>query len=459
MHPMPEPQPSHLNERLARRDLAAIWHPCTQMKDHEWLPMIPIRSGSGVWLEDFAGHRYLDAISSWWVNLFGHANRRINAALRAQLERLEHVIFAGFTHEPAIELAESLIRIAPAGLTKCFFADNGSAAVEVAIKMSFHYWRNVGRTTKTRFVTLSGSYHGETLGALAVGNVELYRDIYRPLLMDVLTAPSPDCYGCEPGESWETHSLGKLRDLETLLQRHAHEIAGVIVEPLVQCAAGMRMYHPEYLKGLRTLCDRFEVHLIADEIAVGFGRTGTMFASEQAGIRPDLMCLSKGLTGGYLALSAVLTTNALYAAFYDEYIKLNAFLHSHSYTGNPLACAAAVASLKIFEEDDVLRRNITLARHMGDRARALADLSHVAEVRQHGMIVAVELASDKRARTPYDWRERRGLRVYRHALERGVLLRPIGNVIYFMPPYVVTPQEIDLMVDVARSGIEAATCA
>jgi adenosylmethionine-8-amino-7-oxononanoate aminotransferase len=250
-----------------------------------------------------------------------------------------------------------------------------------------------------------------------------------------------------------------LRDLESLLERHAHEVAAVIVEPLVQCAAGMRMYHAEYLKGLRTVCDRFAVHLIADEIAVGFGRTGTLFACEQAGIRPDIMCLSKGLTGGYLALSAVLTTEALYAAFYDEYVKLNAFLHSHSYTGNPLACAAAVASLAIFDEDDVIGRNVALARHMGERARELEELQHVAEVRQHGMIVAIEMARDKEARTPYDWRERRGLTVYRHALERGVLLRPIGNVIYFMPPYVVTPDEIDLMVDVARSGIKAATCA
>jgi adenosylmethionine-8-amino-7-oxononanoate aminotransferase len=455
---MPESPFTVSSNTLARRDLAAIWHPCTQMKDHEWLPMIPIRSGSGAWLEDFAGKRYLDAISSWWVNLFGHANPRINAALTRQLGRLEHVIFAGFTHEPAVELAEALLRIAPAGLTRCFFADNGSAAVEVAIKMSFHYWRNVGRPAKKRFVTLTGSYHGETLGALAVGNVELYREIYQPLLMDVLTVPSPDCFERERGESWEAHSTRRFQALERLLIERSEEIAAVIVEPLVQCAGGMRMYHSAYLKLLRTACDRHDVHLIADEIAVGFGRTGTMFACEQAAVRPDLMCLSKGLTGGYLPLSAVLATEALYQAFYDEYTKLNAFLHSHSYTGNPLACTAALASLSIFAEDHTLERNAGLARRLGERARALEELNHVAEVRQHGMIVAVEMTRDKARRASYDWRERRGLRVYRHALERGVLLRPIGNVVYFMPPYVVSPEEIDLMVETARSGIEAATC-
>jgi adenosylmethionine-8-amino-7-oxononanoate aminotransferase len=455
---MPETPPTARNSALIRRDLATIWHPCTQMKDHEWLPMIPIRRGSGAWIEDFDGNRYLDAISSWWVNLFGHSNPRINAALRTQLERLEHVIFAGFTHEPAIELAEALLKIAPTGLTRCFFADNGSAAVEVALKMSFHYWRNVGRPAKKRFVTLAGSYHGETLGALAVGNVELYREIYRPLLMEVFTVPSPDAFDRERGDSPEAHARHRFAALERLLEERGSEIAAVIVEPLVQCAAGMRMYHPEYLKLLRDACDRHEVHLIADEIAVGFGRTGTMFACEQAAIRPDLMCLSKGLTGGYLPLSAVLATEALYRAFYDEYTRLNAFLHSHSYTGNPLACAAALASLRIFDEDDVLRRNLPLAEHLGQRARTLEELDHVAEVRQCGMIVAAEMVRDKDSRAPYDWRERRGLNVYRHALQQGVLLRPIGNVIYFMPPYIVTTSDIDRMVEVARSSIEAATC-
>ena len=448
------------NAPWIERDLKHVWHPCTQMKDHEReLPLIPIRRGQGAWLEDFAGKRYLDAVSSWWVTLFGHANPRINAAVRAQLGELEQVILAGFTHEPVIALSEALTAVAPEGLTRCFYADNGSSAIEVAVKMSFHYWRNTtGTTTKKRFITLSGSYHGETLGALAVGNVELYKEIYQPLLMDVITVRSPDCFEREPGESWEAHSRRRFADMEAALARHAHETCAVILEPLVQCAAGMRMYDPVYLKLLREACDRHGVHLIADEIAVGFGRTGTLFACEQAGIRPDFMCLSKGLTGGYLPLSAVLTTEGVYAAFYDEYVKLNAFLHSHSFTGNPLACAAALSSLKIFGEDNTLERNRALGAHLEARARTLEDHPHVAEVRRRGMICAIELAKDKAQRTPYAWQERRGLIIYRHALARGVLLRPIGTVVYFMPPYVVTPEEIDLMVDVAREGIELATC-
>ncbi|HYK99834.1 MAG TPA: adenosylmethionine--8-amino-7-oxononanoate transaminase [Steroidobacteraceae bacterium] len=447
------------NASLVTRDLAHVWHPCTQMKDHEHLPPIPIRRGSGAWLEDYAGRRYLDAVSSWWVNLFGHANPRINAAVRAQLEQLEQVILAGFTHEPVIALSEELAALAPPGLSRCFYADNGSSAVEVAVKMSFHYWRNVGRPGKRRFITLSNSYHGETLGALAVGNVGLYKEIYRPLLMDVITVPSPDCYERAAGVDWAEHSRAQFAHMEAALGRHADEAAAVIVEPLVQCAGGMRMYDPVYLSLLRTACDRHAVHLIADEIAVGFGRTGTLFACEQAHIRPDFMCLSKGLTGGYLPLSTVMTTEPIYAAFYDEYVKLNAFLHSHSFTGNPLACAAARTSLAIFREDGTLERNRALAAHLGARARELEDHPHVAEVRQRGMIVAIEMVRDKASRAPYPWQERRGLTVYTHALERGVLLRPVGNVVYFMPPYVITPAEIDLMVDVAREGLELATCA
>jgi adenosylmethionine-8-amino-7-oxononanoate aminotransferase len=445
------------NSSLATRDLAVLWHPCTQMKDHERLPLIPIRRGQGVWLEDFEGNRYLDAISSWWVNLFGHAHPYINEALKQQLDELEHVLLAGFTHEPAVRLAERLARLVPPGLTRCFYADNGSAAVEVALKMSFHYWRNLGVHQKTRFITLENSYHGETLGALAVGNVALYRETYGPLLMEVITAPSPDCYQREPGESWEEYSERRFDDMERLLARHAGEVCAVIVEPLVQCAGSMRMYHPVYLRLLRDACDRYGVHLIADEIAVGFGRTGTLFACEQAGITPDFLCLSKGLTGGYLPLSAVLTREPIYAAFYDEYARLKAFLHSHSYTGNPLACRAALASLDLFEQSDVLQNNRVLATELADAARRFTEHPQVAEVRQTGMILAIEMAKDKTTREPYPGEERRGLRVYRHALGRGVLLRPLGNVIYFMPPYVITPEQIRMLAEVAWEGVQQAT--
>ncbi len=441
------------NQSWVERDLKHVWHPCTQMKNHETLPMIPLRSGSGVWLEDYSGRRYVDGISSWWVNLFGHANPRINAAVREQLERLEHAIFAGFTHQPAVTLAEQLTRIAPAGLSRCFFADNGSAAIEVAIKMSFHFWRNSGQSRKTRFITLANSYHGETLGALAVGNVELYKSIYRPLLMDVITVPSPDSFAREPGASEAQHAEKMFAHMETALARHHDEVAAVIVEPLVQCAGGMRMYDARYLTLLREACDRHDVHLIADEIAVGFGRTGTMFACEQAGIRPDYLCLSKGLTGGYLPLSVVMTTEAVYAAFYDEYVQLNAFLHSHSYTGNPLACAAANATLAIFREQPVLERNRETARRMAASVEHLRDHPNVAEIRQRGMILAIELVKDRATRTPYPWQERRGLRIHRHALEHGALLRPLGTTLYFMPPYVIEQDEIELLARVATEGI------
>jgi adenosylmethionine-8-amino-7-oxononanoate aminotransferase len=444
------------NQSLAERDLSVLWHPCTQMKDHENLPIIPIKKGQGVWLEDIEGNRYLDAISSWWVNLFGHANPHINAALKDQLDNLEQVIFAGFTHEPAIQLAEALVSISPDGLTRCFYADNGSAAVEVALKMSFHYWRNKGQTQKTKFITLENSYHGETLGALAVGNVALYKETYAPLLMNVITVPGPDCYYREPGESWAEYSIRRFALMEQVLQDHAETACAVIIEPLVQCAGSMRMYDPVYLKLLRAACDKYNVHLIVDEIAVGFGRTGTLFACEQAAISPDFMCLSKGLTGGYLPLSAVLTTHQVYQAFYDDYQKLTAFLHSHSYTGNVLACRAGLATLEIFQQQPILENNKRLATFMSKIAARFNEHPHVAEVRQTGMIVAIEMVKKKDTREPYPWQERRGQRVYQYALSRGVLLRPLGNVIYFMPPYIITEEQLLMLVKVAWDGIQSA---
>jgi adenosylmethionine---8-amino-7-oxononanoate aminotransferase len=444
------------NADMAARDLAVVWHPCTQMHDHERLPVVPVARGEGAWLHDFDGRRYFDGISSWWVNLFGHANPRMIAALRAQLARLEHVLLAGFTHAPVVELSEALVASAPAGLVRCFYAENGSAAVEIAVKMSFHYWQNLGRRRKRRFVTLTNSYHGETLGALAVGDAELYKKTYEPLLMDVITVPSPDCHLRERGESWESHSRRMFAAMEQTLDAHADEVAAVIVEPLVQCAGSMRMYHPGWLAMLRESCDRHDVLLIADEIAVGFGRTGTMFACEQAGVRPDFLCLSKGLTGGYLPLSVVLTTEPVYRAFYDDYTKLTGFLHSHSYTGNPLACAAALETLAIFRDENVIVRNRALSARIAAAIAPLQDHPHVAEVRQTGMIAAIEFVRDKSSGERFDWRERRGLAAYQYALAEGALLRPIGNVVYLMPPYVVTPDEVDWLAKVARGAVDAA---
>jgi adenosylmethionine-8-amino-7-oxononanoate aminotransferase len=444
------------NRTLSQRDLAVLWHPCTQMRDHEAFPPIPIRRGEGIWLEDYDGHRYIDAISSWWVNLFGHANPRINAAIAHQLGQLEHVILAGFTHEPAVQLSERLVALAPPGLRHCFYASDGSSTVEAALKMSFHYWRNRGQNRR-RFISLTNSYHGETLGALAVGDVALYRETYEPLLLKPIAVRSPDCYFREAGETCADYSRRLFAEMEETLARHAHETCAVIVEPLVQCAGSMRMYDPVYLELLRAACTRHHVHLIADEIAVGFGRTGTLFACEQAGITPDLLCLGKGLTGGYLPLSVCLATDDIYQAFYADYAALKAFLHSHSYTGNPLACAAALASLDIFGKDDVLNRNRALAAHMARAVAPLADDPHVAEVRQRGMIVAIEMVRDKASRAPYPWQERRGRTVYQYGLANQALLRPLGDVVYLMPPYVIREEEIDQVARVAHTGIMRAT--
>lgn len=440
---------------LSARDLRVLWHPSTQMQDHEQHPPVAIRRGRGSWLEDFEGHRYLDGISSWWVNLFGHANPRINAAITAQLEVLEHVLLAGFTHEPVITLSERLVRLAPPGLTRCFYAESGSAAIEIALKMSLHYWRNEGQPGRTRFVSLKHAYHGETIGALALCDVGLYRAPYESLLPSWPKAESPAGSG-SPDDAAQSERAAE--DLERLLLADAGAISAVVVEPLVQCAGGMRMYPAQYLSRVRELCSQYRVHMIADEIAVGFGRTGTLFGCEQAHVTPDFLCVGKGLTGGYLPLSACLTTDTVYRAFYGGGAA-RAFLHSHSYTGNPLACAAAVATLSIFEEDDVLTRNRALAAHLARRLHDLKAHPHVSHVRQTGLIAALDLVAHKESRTPYPADERRGRRACERALTRGALLRPLGNVLYLMPPYVITPNEIDQLVDALADGIDYATAA
>jgi adenosylmethionine-8-amino-7-oxononanoate aminotransferase len=452
------------NAHWRERDLAVLWHPCTQMRDHAdtpgaspTIPLLPIRSAEGAWLTDMDGTRYLDAISSWWTCLFGHRDPRLVAALKRQLDQLDHVLLAGFGHEPAIALAEALLHVAPKGLAKVFYADNGSAAVEVALKMSFHWHRNAGAAMRTHFVALAGGYHGETLGALSVTDVALYRDTYDPLLLRPLLAPSPDAYLAAPGETAEDCALRAADGLRNLLEAHSGKVAALILEPLVQCAGGMRMHHPCYLREARRLCDAHGVHLIADEIAVGFGRTGSLFACEQAGITPDFLLLSKGLTGGMLPLSAVLATQEIFDGFYAEHGAQRAFLHSHSYTGNPLACRVAHTVLQVFAREPVLENNRLTARRMAELASPLAAHPRVAQVRQTGMILAIELAADRARRTPFDARERRGLRAYRHALSRGVLLRPLGDVLYWMPPYCIDAQELELLARVTSEAIGEAT--
>ncbi|HET6434149.1 MAG TPA: adenosylmethionine--8-amino-7-oxononanoate transaminase [Xanthomonadaceae bacterium] len=463
--PPPAPMISDPDHWRAR-DLAVLWHPCTQMREHlrDELPLVPVARGEGAWLVGQDGRRYLDAVASWWTNLFGHGEPRIAAAIGRQAQALEQVILAGFSHAPAVELAERLVAIAPrepgrAPLAKVFYADNGSAGVEVALKMAFHWFRNRGETGRTKFVALENGYHGETLGALAVGDVPLYRRVYAPLLAECLFAPSPDAYLAAPGESAADCAERAADALAAMLERHAGEICALILEPRVQCAGGMRMHDPAYLRRARALCDAHGVFLIADEIAVGFGRTGTLFACEQAGIQPDLLCLSKGLTGGFLPLAAVLATQSIYDGFLDD-SRERAFLHSHSYTGNPIACAAALAALAIFASDDVIARNRATAARMAQLAAPLAQLPHVADLRQAGMILAFELTRGGDRATPFDPSLRVGLRAYRAALERGVVLRPLGDILYWMPPYCIDEEQLRLLADATRAAIvEATACA
>ncbi|MDR3352955.1 MAG: adenosylmethionine--8-amino-7-oxononanoate transaminase [Zoogloeaceae bacterium] len=439
------------NESWLSRSLAAVWHPCTQMRHHEAgaqaLPLVPIQRGEGAWLYDFDGRRYLDGISSWWTNLFGHANPRINAALKAQLETLEHVLLAGFTHQPVIELSERLSALAGGALGHAFYASDGASATEIALKMSVHAWRNRGQTQKNRFLCLEGGYHGETIGALSVTDMPLFRDAYAPLVRQSGTVPSPDFRRAHPGEDAVAVARRAAQALEAALAAGEGNIAALIVEPLVQGAAGMAMYDPEYLRRARALCDQYEAHLIADEIAVGNGRTGTFFAHEQAGIRPDLLCLSKGISGGYLPLSIVLCRDEIFAAFYDMETR-RGFLHSHSYTGNPLACRAALATLDIFAEDDVLAANQKRAAALREILAALAEACpEVRHPRQRGMIAAFDVATDDPAFSR---------RFHRAALENEILLRPMGNTIYFMPPYIVREAEIAFLGEATARALKQA---
>jgi adenosylmethionine-8-amino-7-oxononanoate aminotransferase len=424
------------NDLLAR-SLSAVWHPCSQMKHYERFPLIPIVRGQGVWLYDDQGNRYLDAVSSWWVNLFGHCNPRINAALQAQMNTLDHVMLAGFTHEPVVQLSERLRALAPVGLGHCFYGSDGASAIEIALKMSAHYWRNCGQPQKNGFISLQHSYHGETLGALSVTDVALFRDAYSALIRQQATVPSPDSRLAAPGESAENFALRCATALEHHLQQHHAQLAAFIVEPLVQGAAGMAMYHPIYLKRARELCKRYDVHLIADEIAVGIGRTGTLFACEQASISPDFLCLSKGITGGYLPLSVVMTHDSIYAAFYND-STAQGFLHSHSYTGNPLACRAALATLDIFAEDEVIAANHQLAAYLNEITQPLRDHPAVKNWRNTGMIWAFEVDTELGNFSQ---------RCFALGLQHELLLRPIGNTIYFMPPYVISREEITLLTE------------
>jgi len=429
------------NKELKEEDLKYIFHPCTQMKDHETYPLIPIKKAYGVYLEDFEGNTYIDAISSWWVNTLGHSNKFINEKIKAQLDNLEHILLAGFTHEPAVALAKKLVELTPHGLDKVFFADNGSSGIEVALKMAFHYFSNMGEK-REYFVSLENSYHGETIGALSVSDMGLYKDVYNPILIKTLRAKSPN------NQTKEEAQLALL-DMDNLLKDRYKNIIAIIVEPLIQCAGNMNMYHSDYLVGLRKLCDTYGVFLIADEVAVGFGRTGKLFACEWANITPDFMVLSKGLTAGYLPLSVVMMTQKIYDAFYCEYdIKgVKSFLHSHSYTGNPLSCTAALAGMEFLENENIIENNKSTIIFIQEQLKRLESFPNVANIRQQGMVCAFDIVGYKKE-------ERIGLQFYEYALQDGVILRPLGNVIYFMPPYIITQEEIIKVFDTITKSLE-----
>ena len=441
-------------ENWESRDLEYIWHPAAQMKDYEKLPPMVIERAKGVWLYDVHGKKYLDIISSWWCNLFGHCNPIINQAVKEQIDRLEHVIFANFSNEPAIRLAEELARIVPKGLAKFHFNDNGSSAVEAGLKMCFQYHLQTGHPERQKFMCLSEGYHGETIGALSVGSLDLYAQMYKPMMMENIHVEAPDCFRCPYGEDRDHCQCECFEHAEKAFAAHSKETAAIIVEPLLQGSAGMRVYPPLYLKKLRKLCDETGVLLIADEIATGFGRTGRMFACDHAGIAPDVMTISKGLTGGYLPMSVTVTTQAIYDAFYADYSEGKAFVHSHTYAGNPLASAAALAVQRIFRTQPIFENASVNAKWLTARMEAeLLPHPNVGEIRHIGLIHALELVADKKTKAPLPAAKRTGYEIYRRALAHGLLLRPIGDVLYFNPPLNITQPELDTALNLAQTAL------
>lgn len=437
-------------DTLAEKDLQYIWHPCSQMKDYEDLKPIVIEKGDGIYLYDTNGKKYYDVISSWWCNLLGHCNPVISSAIKKQVDELEHVIFANFTHKQAINLCEKLIKVLPKGLCKFNFTDNGSSAIEAAMKVSFQYHEQTGTPQKTKFMALTEAYHGETIGALSVGDCDLYTKLYKPILMDIVRIDGPDCFRCPYGKNRDDCNCECAQKAAETFAKHGNETAALLVEPLLQGSAGMKIYPPLYLKKLRELCDEYNVHLIADEIATGYGRTGKMFAFEHAGVSPDIMCLSKGLTGGYMPMAIFATTQKIYDAFYDDYNTGKAFMHSHTYSGNPLACSAANAVLDLMADGSILRKAQENATYFNNIIKEKF-LSHknVGEVRHIGLINAIELVKDKNAKEPFDSKLRTGYQIYKKALHKGVILRPLGDVIYFNPPLIIERKDMDYITDVA----------
>ncbi len=444
----------NLKTSLIEKDLKYIWHPFTQMKDCEELPPILIERAKGLKLYDDKGDFYYDTISSWWCNVHGHNHPRIKKAIKTQIDSLEHVLFAGFTHKPAIELAERLTSITPKNLTRVFFSDNGSTAVETALKMSFQYWQNTGEKKKTKFISLDRGYHGDTIGAMSVSGVSMFNEVFSPLLFRSFKAPSPYCYRCPVGKNSHTCDIECAGQLENILRKKSKETAAIILEPLVMASGGMIIYPAAYLKAAAALAKRYNVHLILDEVATGFGRTGEMFACDYAkGIEPDFICLSKGITSGYLPLGATLTTESVYNAFYNDYIKKKTFYHGHTYTANPISIAAALASLDIFEEENTLEKMKDLAELFHKGLEEFRSLPVAGDVRYIGMIGAIELVKDKKRKTPFGFEERKGFEIYKRGLKKRLILRPLGNVIYLFLPLCAKKRELACILDTTRQTL------
>ena len=442
---------------LSEKDRRFLWHPFTQME--EWLRTDPliIERGDGSYLVDVEGKRYLDGVSSLWVTVHGHRNRAIDRAVRAQLGRIAHTTLLGLANVPSIELAERLVALAPAGLARVFYSDAGSTAVEIALKIAFQYQQQIGEKRRTRFVHFENAYHGDTLGSVSVGGIDLFHEIYRPLLFQGFKVPAPHGRRCPEGLDEEACGAASLDALAKTLGEHAGEIAAAIVEPVIQGAAGMIPQPRGWLPGVRRLCAEHGVLLIADEVATGFGRTGTMFACEQEDVSPDLLCLAKGITGGYLPLAATLTTEEIFRAFLGRYDEFKTFFHGHTYTGNPLACAAALANLDLFEKERPLEKLQPKIRRLTQRLAEIGRLPHVADVRQRGFMVGIELVEDVAAKRAYPVEKRVGHQVCLEARSRGAILRPLGDVVVLMPPLGIKLKELDTLLDITRDAI-AAVC-
>ncbi|MCK9374522.1 MAG: adenosylmethionine--8-amino-7-oxononanoate transaminase [Syntrophobacterales bacterium] len=441
-------------DTLVTWDREHVWHPFTQMQGFREEDPLIISRGEGVYLYDFQGRRYLDGVSSLWANLHGHRRPELDQALVAQLSQVAHSTLLGIAHPAAIRLARRLASIAPAGLNKVFFSDNGSTAVEVALKIAFQFWRNRGQGEKQRFLKLNNAYHGDTLGAVSVGGIPLFHEIYRPLLFDTLEAPSPYCYRCPHRDDCREQCL---MSLEETVASHHQELAALILEPVMQGAAGMIPQPPGYLARVREITRRYDVLLIADEVAVGFGRTGRMFACEHEGVSPDLLCLAKGITGGYLPLAATLATDEVYGAFLGKFEEFKTFFHGHTYTGNPLGAAVGLASLDIFVQDRVLQGLPAKIELLTARLAGMAAHPHVGDIRQRGLMVGIELVADKASREAFPLERRTGHRVIQAARQLGAILRPLGDVIVLLPPLCITPEELGSLCDLTFEAIRRGT--